>query len=144
MSNIKGLLVGMHFRPPAKQLLASLPTGTLLTLEPEPENPYDEKAIKVLLDASQIPESQHETLRLTLDGTGHDLESVLEQGKWQLGYVAASDGKPLRGTDLQGTLEFAEPVSRGQRTVELSFDAQGRPIISLRGEIDLDFSQTTE
>lgn len=136
---LKSLLVGMHFRPPAKWLLASLPAGTPLELRREPDNRYDEKAIAVFLASSSIPASQHETLGEALTGTGETLESVLDQPEWMLGYVAATGGKPLSGTDLAGNAEFGEAMKEGEGgTAELSFDAQGRPILTLLGEDDED------
>lgn len=114
---ITSLLVGSHFRPPAKALLSALPSGLGLLLVPEPENPYDEDAIAVYLDPqtlAELPEANQELLAEALAGTGFDLPSVLEGDEssaygscWKLGFVAKSGGKPLQGTDFAGNLDFA-------------------------------------
>lgn len=44
-------LAGASFRPAeAKDILRELQPGDCVTLEPEPENPYDDHAIQVLYD----------------------------------------------------------------------------------------------
>lgn len=95
-------LVGMHFRPPAKQVLAVLPQGCELRLRPEPENPYDQKAIQVLVDPRLIPESQHEALAAAMQGTGSTIEDLMMQELMHLGYIADSDGAVCRKTGRQG------------------------------------------
>jgi len=81
-------LVGAHFRPPAKALLASLPAGHPLELRPEPENPYDPNAVAVWLDTKTLPSEAREELAETLEGTGFDLESIDEQRDFHVGYMA--------------------------------------------------------
>jgi len=81
-------LVGAHFRPPAKALLASLPAGHPLELRPEPDNPYDPNAIAVWLDTKTLPSEAREELVETLEGTGFDLESMDEQRDFHVGYMA--------------------------------------------------------
>lgn len=81
-------LVGSHFRPPAKALLASLPAGHPLELRPEPSNPYDPNAIAVYLDAHTLPREAKDELALTLDGTGFDLDDLHEQRDFHVGYMA--------------------------------------------------------
>lgn len=81
-------LVGSHFRPPAKALLASLPAGHPLELRPEPQNPYDPNAIAVYLDSHTLPQEAREELLNTLDGSGFDLDDVLEQRDFHVGYMA--------------------------------------------------------
>lgn len=89
------LLVGSHFHPPAKTLLEHLPVGTVLELRAEPDNPYDEHAIAVMLRSSSIPESQHEVLAEALPSQGSSLEEILAAPEWFIGHIAASEGKPL-------------------------------------------------
>lgn len=81
-------LVGSHFRPPAKVLLASLPAGHPLELRPEPSNPYDPNAIAVYLDAHTLPAEAKEELVNTLDGSGFDLDDLHEQRDFHVGYMA--------------------------------------------------------
>lgn len=49
MAKLTANIVGMHFRPPAKDVVNMLPTGAHLLLQREPTNEYDEFAVKVLL-----------------------------------------------------------------------------------------------
>jgi hypothetical protein len=93
MSILTVPLVGIHFYPPAKQIIANVPAGTKLRLLPEPDNPYDSKAIKVMLTPADIPDFVHETLNLALDGTGVDIMDLIQGGTLQLGHVADSEGK---------------------------------------------------
>lgn len=86
-------LVGMHFRPPAKQVLAVLPQGAKLALEAEPENPYDPKALRVYVFTSQIPDELHQQLHDSMQGTGVDLAEVLRTEILWLGFIADSEGK---------------------------------------------------
>lgn len=45
-------LMGANFRPKeTREVLVGLPTGQELSLEREPENPYDPNAVKVIFDA---------------------------------------------------------------------------------------------
>lgn len=97
-------LVGSHFRPPAKQVLAHLPNGTQLRLEPESENPYDANAIRVYCQGSAIPESEHPQLAEDLVGTGSELEEVLGQEIW-LGYIGDSKGKLCQKNGWRGNAE---------------------------------------
>lgn len=132
---IVAALVGAHFRPPAKQILQALPAGVLLRLEPEPENPYDAKAIKVFVRPSAVPEGQHEALQLALSGTGFDLQELLEFDDWlQLGFVADSDGKVCKASGLPGNREvgaFCQELGEGNFIARLGFDGKGMPIVSV-------------
>lgn len=129
-------LVGAHFRPPAKQVLAHLPAGAKLTLVPEPGNPYDPKAIKVLvLVGAEIPENQHQSLRSALAGTGTELEELLESEGLQLGFIADSDGKMCQKEGCAGNREVGEmaqgPEGWDGLEVRLSFDSAGRPAVAV-------------
>lgn len=93
--SLTSILVGAHFRPPAKLLLEHLPSGTPVLLEPEPDNPYDENAVKVWLAPGEIPASEYDELREALVGFGTSLDEILATDRVHLGYVAASGGKPL-------------------------------------------------
>ena len=131
-------IVGSHFAPPAKILLEHLPAGASLLLEPEPDNPYDENALLVLVDPAALPESQYPELELKLPGMGHSLEELLSSGKnLVLGHVAASGGKPLlkaaaKGKAYVGTLEFLALLRNGTaREASLGFDEEGLPVVRL-------------
>ena len=136
MKTLISLLVGSHFRPPAKQVLEHLPAGAELTLEPEPSNPYDENAIKVLVDPRLIPESEHPVLAEKLPLTGNDLQDLLAGGLVFLGYVAKSNGKPLQGTGFEGNEEFHQRALESgwdQGTSVLGFTPEGKPTIKWLG-----------
>lgn len=135
MTELTSLLVGMHFHPPAKLLLASLPAGASLQLQREPDNPYDENAISVWLSPGEIPESQHSKLDEELGGFGFDLAEILQGEALMLGHVAATGGKPLKGTSYAGNLEVLELLGeRGldQLEVKLGFSPEGKPLLHIR------------
>lgn len=126
------LLVGMHFRPPAKLVLEALRGGTSLRLIPEPSNPYDAFAIQVWVATSSIPESQQESLREKLPEMGWTLDGLFELETIQLGYVAASGGKPLAASGLAaGSGEFAEALHETNGVARLGFLPTGTPTVEL-------------
>lgn len=95
MPKFHTLIVGAHFRPPAKQCLAHLASGAELTLEEENDNPYDQGAVRVMLDPGLIPDSEHEVLEGELLEAGVTLEQLMSGGSIKIGFVPAQDGKPL-------------------------------------------------
>jgi len=142
---LTSLLVGMHFRPPAKTLLASLPSGTPLRLQPEPENPFDPLAVAVFVSPAAFPASQLPILESALPNNGFTLEEIQAQNEWHLGYVAASDGKPLvkanaSGANLVGNAEFLPVVqeqnlSGGLCHGLLGFAGDGSPTVVIDSEV---------
>lgn len=131
---LTSLLVGAHFRPPAKQVLAVLPSGASLQLSPEADNPYDSHALRVLVWASAIPEALRADLDSCLEGTGTSLEELLasEEPLW-LGYVAASGGKPLAKAGLtDGNKEFLALMGgEPNYSATLAFGPAGEPMVRL-------------
>lgn len=128
------LIVGAHFRPPAKLLLEHLPSGCQLRLLAEPDNPYDEHAIRVLLNPADIPTSQHGVLEELLPAMGFELSELLQDGPIQLGYVAASGGKPLRDNPgYVGNQEFQQALDlhHSNGVGSLGFSPEGKPTISI-------------
>lgn len=128
------LLVGMHFKPPAKQVLAHLPAGAALRLEGEPENPYDPEALKVLVAFEAVPEAQLAGLEESLEGTGFTTQDLADLGEIWLGYVAASGGKPLAKAGLEvGNAEFNSALqgSPDEAKATLVFGPDGSPRVSL-------------
>ncbi len=128
----RGLLVGSRFRPPAKIILDHLSSNTLVRLEAEPDNPYDEHAIRVYVSVRELPESEYEALREELPSAGSDLAEllILDEDIW-LGYLAASDGKPLAKAqmfeaDLVGNREL-----KGATSGRLVFGASGEAIVEV-------------
>ena len=91
------LLVGIRFARGASALLACLPQGTRVELRPEPENPYDAEAIRVVLalPSAVLSEGRLAAQAEALAGAGLSPSSVLAEPEWPLGHVGASEGKPL-------------------------------------------------
>lgn len=126
---LKTILVGQHFKPPAKALLAALPQGAKVTIIPEPDNPYDSEALLVVVESGEIDEAYLDEAMLA--GMGQSIEDVMEQESWNLGHVAASGGKPLLkaraagADDLVGTKEVhaaANGIWPQEATIEIRGD----------------------
>lgn len=100
-------IVGARYRPPAQAILAALPQGTRLLLQPEPLNPHDPNAVMVIVP--EIPEAAHDHLTDELASYGMSLEEVLSSCPWHLGYVPRE----------------AQPRPAGAAV--LSFNARGAP-----------------
>lgn len=108
MTTISTIISGAFHRPPAGQLLRALPMGTRLRLQAEPGNPYDPFALRVLLDPTDVPEALHPDLDAAMQGTGYCMEDLLMSGESvQLGFVAASEGKPRLVAQAQTQLTLA-------------------------------------
>lgn len=109
-------LVGMHFRPPAKAILAVLPADCPLTLYPEPTNEYDPNAIMVHVKSADIPASADEDLQAGAAGFGYDTTMIREREAWHLGYIAR---------------HFAETIKlQGPTPAKLSFTPEGKPQVT--------------
>lgn len=149
---LTSLLVGAYFRPPAKLILSVLPAGTPLILQPEPENPYDAAALRVLVLTSSIPEASYPQLDEELLNFGSTLLDLLSQSEIWLGYIASTGGKPLRvaaereASGLVGNQEFSELLLDESHQASLSFDGAGEPLVILEvhdfsdDELEMDFS----
>lgn len=130
-------LVGMHFRPPAKAILQALPSDYPLELRPEPTNPYDENAVAVWFDAAKLSTAAKEELRQTLPGHGGDLDDLIEQRFWQLGYIA-KDKAAIYQRDIASILEGhnEDAAVSGEGFLwtgfpcKLQFSGEGKPIVS--------------
>jgi hypothetical protein len=69
-------------------------------LMPEPDNPYDSSAVKVLLPVTSLPDS---VKAIDLDGTGYTMEELVSAGEpIQLGYLAAVANRQLAQRQMQG------------------------------------------
>jgi hypothetical protein len=141
VSNLLIPLVGAHFHPPAKGILAGLPAGVPLSLVPEPDNPYDENAVLVHLHARDIPEASRDRVNDEIGGMGSSVEDLLAQGVVVLGHCAASGGKPLAklqtGCDdvLHGTLDVHDTglfELKLMYNATLAFLPDGSPAIALQ------------
>ena len=126
-------LVGMHFRPPAKVLLASLPVGHELWLQREPGNEYDPGAIAVYLASDSIPTEAYDNLEILLPGNGRTLEEILAQDEWQLGYVAANRTKKLdwEGLSAKELAPILDELYNGNHSAKLGFAPDGSPVLEI-------------
>lgn len=135
-------LVGAHFRPPAKALLACLPAGHPLLLRPEPTNEYDENAVQVLLRTETLTPLCNapffsEELNNQLEGAGFDLQTILESDEWHLGYLprAAKGNQALEAwnIEVQVAVHTVLPANADGTfpcaPARLSFDASGKPTV---------------
>lgn len=130
-------LVGAHFRPPAKQVLNCLSAGAELHLFPEPENPYDEFAVKVLCRPSEVvPEEQMANLAQTMEGTGIELEELMaEPDGMHLGYLAAEKNKKL-GNYSPNTAVLEYILGEKVIGAKLAFAPDGSPLVRVEVEND--------
>lgn len=135
-------LVGAHFRPPAKALLAVLPAGHSLLLCPEPSNEYDANAVQVVLRTASLDllletPAFGEELDAQLAGQGHSLETLREADEWHLGYLPrAAKGNPTLeawNVEVQKAIHEVAPADdNGQHScvpAALSFDSTGKPTV---------------
>lgn len=142
------LIVGAHFRPPAKQCLAHIASGAVLTLEEENDNPYDPAAVRVMLDPKQISEAEFPTLEGELLEAGVTIEQLMSSGPIKIGFVPAQDGKPLIKARLSnpailGNQQVREIMMAGQEIqddggvhcvpyfCQLGFAADGSPVLEI-------------
>lgn len=129
-------IVGAHFRPPAKTIIQSLPAGYTLELRPEPSNPYDPNAVAVWFDASHLSPDAKEELEATLPANGGNLEDLLSQRFWQLGYLAkehAAIHQERVAMIIEGHNEDAAVSGEGFLwsgfPCKLSFTGSGQPAV---------------
>lgn len=131
-SSIRASLVGAHFRPPAKQVLSALAAATPLTLVPEPENPYDAKAIAVFWQSADAdPDTQARVID-AMAGTGAEFA---ELGLLQLGYVADSDGKACKQYGFPGNREIAIAVEAKRTHAAVREDGESDERYNSRQEL---------
>lgn len=134
---IRTPLVGTHFHPPADLLLKHLPAGTPLTLDPDPTNPYDENAVRVLVSPTALVEPIDPELTDELPNYGTDIDEVLALDSIFLGHIGATGGKPLaklqaRYPELRGNVEvLAALAGSPEVSASLTFAAGGEPIVQV-------------
>jgi hypothetical protein len=129
-------LVGMRFRGYAQQILDNLPTGTPLTLEPEDNNAYDPKAVRILFDFSYFPLEMTDRLAEALTGTGHTVDDFINSGELvHLAYIPDSDGNVVRklgcvgNRELRAAIAAAEVADWTSLDVQLGFTPDGQPAV---------------
>lgn len=137
-------LVGAHFRPPAKALLAILPADHPLWLRPEPSNDYDENAVQVLVLSDSIRDlAKDEFWQANAEGElgnqGFALDEILAEPEWHLGYLpkAAKGNAELEAWNVQlqkaiHTVAQALPDGTFPLVAAfLAFDSAGKPTVSI-------------
>lgn len=127
-------IVGAYYRRrdtlnpvPAVTLLETLPLGTPLRLQAEPENRFDQNAIRVLLAGADIPRegASHEALEANLPDEGFELAELCARDEIHLGYIPATVALALRQGRVLDLWELdAEP-----RLVELAIMLDGKPAV---------------
>jgi len=127
----------MHFRPPAKAILQSLPSAYPLELRPEPTNPYDANAIAVWFDAKHLSDDSMEELRHTLPGMGSDIDDLCITRYWHIGYMARDEAAKHQhaiANIIEGHNEDATVSGEGfiwlGYPATLGFDGAGKPLVA--------------
>lgn len=114
------LIVGARFRPPAQDVLDNLPAGTDLVLRRQPDNPYDENAVAVMLPADYTDAG--EVTRL-LNEAEHP-----EQTPLHLGFIPREHAAKLAPQmDLAVDDNLNIPDWKGK----LTFGPSGGPMVSI-------------
>ena len=133
---VESLIVGAHFRPPAKVLLTELPLNFPLVLHQEPENEYSKtgKAVKVLLPTAGLPESFWEKVEPQLERFGSSRENLELATPVHVGYVAEKNSEDIQEEifnllDGPVTCHFSRNMTGAAIVVveeaEASYDAGG-------------------
>ena len=116
-------LVGSRFYPPANAFLQILSHGHPLVLMPEPTNPYDDKAIKVMLEPSTVTEAQWEQLRPSLSGYGLEVDELKDRTAMQLGHIAKVSTEPFHA--------LCAKLSQTTLAAKLTWAANGGPAVGV-------------
>lgn len=136
MTTITAPIVGIYHRGKlAQAIFDKLPGGAKLSLQPEPDNRFDPKAIKVLVDVgTEVPQDKHNLLESQITGSGYTVEELILTGPFFIGYIADSDGKLCAGGD--GNREVGElgMTHSWDLDCSLTFDMQGKPMIQVKSK----------
>src|SRR5215471_14403412 len=115
-------IVGTQFRVAGRAILPMLGADALIVLDPEPDNPYDPDAIKVMvkLDDNEVMTALAYD---TIDPSAFD-----EDGLLHLGYIPRSGAK----TDIYGfgnkeVLNVMQGTN--EWTAEMTFSPEGKPLV---------------
>lgn len=119
MSIQRSLIVGAHFRPPAKGLLSCLPAGSKLLARREASNAYDANALQVIWPTSGVNSElglgvMRDEVQKNVEGFGSSADEVFTAPEWHLGYVPRTEAALLAPkmdamglSELSGELTFA-------------------------------------
>lgn len=143
-NTLTGVLVGAHFRPPAKLILECLPSGAPLSLIAEPDNPYDSNAVQVNVQLSEVAESQYPRLESELPSMGWDFSDdfVVRRDNHEdimLGFLASGNNKKAfkdRANCSPNSvfLEAQSLLPWSECKIVLAFDADGQALVVLTAE----------
>lgn len=138
MTTLISLIVGAHFRPPAKILLANMPSGIKVTLVPEPTNEYDSNAVAVFLTTEDLFETIYEAdlpqFEEELGAMGFDTKMLCEQEAWHLGYLPAEGNKERIKLGYAANTELLPQILEGHNSATFSVDGAGKPIVIFDSE----------
>lgn len=132
MNELDIAIAGIHFYPPARDILNALPIGSLMTLRPEPSNQYDMNAVEVLFDMAEFPVMRMDLLQKFLREP-FDANELCAQGLFKLGYLAASGAKTAHGGP--GNMEALILISNyGLENLECTLGSapEGHPTIKIQ------------
>lgn len=137
-------IVGAHFRPPAKALLACLPAGAGLLLVAEPDNPYDAHAVQVWVNAQAYPDEIWPELVLQSTGYGYDEDQLREgaagnhpegfdgRGWWHIGYIPAQKAGKNGEPEAEADIDYAQGhIPHSGAEGKLTFDQAGKPMVTV-------------
>lgn len=161
MLKFEANLVGMHFRPPAKDVVNNLAANTELLVQRQPDNPYDTNALQVLLvgfceggqneaawEASK--QAKWEELGGSEDGEGEieDMEQFNDYcattltDPLPLGYIC--NGEKTGGKKANMISPQMDAVGMVSVPGRLSFDERGGPIVVIEAEFEPTAASTEE
>jgi hypothetical protein len=113
----------MHFRPPAKALVAALPSGTPLLLEPEPSNQYDPFAVKVLVNLTGMDDEFWDEIETALGLAGVEKKELLAEPR----HIAYID-KAKTGS---AKIVFEAMAVGHKPSAKLGFDGNGAALVTI-------------
>lgn len=117
-------IVGAFHRPPAKAIQDSLPLGHPLELVAEPDNPYDENAVMVLVTTESLANLDPGILahmRSQVESFGYDLDAIIEDLlNVQLGYIPRVM-----------THEVLPRLVEGKLPAKVTFTSAGKPGVEI-------------
>lgn len=123
---------GIHFYPPAREVLTVLPNTSILDLRPEPSNQYDMNAVEVLVDMAEFPVTRCELLDKLLREP-FTASELCASGWLKLGYLAASGAKTAKGGP--GNMEALLMISTfGMENLEITLHnaPEGYPTVKIQ------------
>jgi len=124
---------GAFFRPPAKEILANLPTGHKLRLQAEPENLHDAFAVAVYVDSSTLP--RDEDLIAAVAARGITDEGLFSTPSWHLAYVERA-----KSNNCEKIYPFLDKIAE----VSLCFNGlNSQPMAKITFSEEVEFAEGT-